>query len=370
MFVQEIKLHHMKMKLKNPFKTSFGTIQDKEFFIIEAIDAHGNSGFGETVAFTIPWYTEETVKTNHHVINDFLIPLLRNQSIEHPKEVAELFRRVKGNHMAKAAIECAIWDLYAKQQGLPLAEVLGGDKNAIDVGISLGIQPSSQDLLEMIDHYTSQGYKRVKIKIKPGHDVDVLREVRHHFPELTLMADANGAYSSKDFNILTKLDEFDLIMIEQPLAEHDLLGHAALQKSMKTPICLDESIHSLTDAQLAIHLGSCQIINIKIGRVGGITEAINIHHYCRDHQVPVWCGGMLESGIGRAYNIAIASLPQFTFPGDIGESSHYWYEDIIDPEVSVHHGQIQIPTTPGIGYNINQKTFNKYRYHTEIFNLS
>lgn len=366
LMLQKVKIHQLKMKLKHPFQTSFGTIQNKKFLIVEIVDTKGNRGFGESVAFISPWYTEETFQTNIHIIKDFLIPLIKDKSFDHPKEVSKIFQSIQRNHMAKFAIEGAIWDLYAKQEKKPLAQILGGKRKAIDVGISLGMEASIDHLLQKINHALIQGYKRIKLKIQPGYDLDILQQVRRNFPDIPIMVDANGAYSIKDINHLRKLDEFQLLMIEQPFGQEDYFEHAQLQKKLTTPICLDESIHSLKDAKLAIELGSCKIINIKAGRVGGLTEAIMIHDYCLTRQIPVWCGGMLESGIGRAHNIALASLNQFTYPGDIGGSSHYWEEDIITPEVVVENGQIEIPDQPGIGYEINPEIFAKFNQSTEV----
>lgn len=367
--IQQINLHKLHMTLNNPFKTSFGTIQKKEFFIIEVVDGAGKRGFGESVAFSSPWYTEETVQTNLHMIEDFLIKILQRNHLHHPDDVSNLFSIVKGNHMAKSAVEGAIWDLYAKQKGIPLSNALGGDQLTVDVGISLGIQPTIEDMLEKIEYYVQAGYKRVKLKIMPGHDIEVLRPVRHYFPDLPLMADANCSYTLQDSDRLKKIDDLNLIMIEQPLAHDDIIDHSKLQAHLKTPICLDESIHSLEDVRLAIEFGSCKIINVKTGRVGGLTEAKKIHDYCVTKDIPVWCGGMLEAGIGRAHNIALASLPQFSLPGDIGGSSHYWKEDIIEPEVIVENGVISIPQKPGIGYNIDLTTFEKHTVFSKTYHF-
>lgn len=357
--IKEIKLHLVDMTLNNPFTTSFGTVQEKEFYIIEVIDDQGIHGFGESVAFSSPWYTEETVQTNFHMIHDFLIDLLRKNPITHPDDISKLFAPIKRNNMAKAALETAIWDLYAKREGIPLSQAIGGTKGKIQAGISLGIQKDTTTLLQMITHYVDAGYKRVKVKIKPGTDLQVLQAIRTSFPDLPLMVDANSAYTLNDIEHLKQFDQFNLMMIEQPLAHDDIINHARLQSALETPICLDESIHSFDDAKNAIQLGSCKIINIKIGRVGGLSEAIRIHDYCETHHIPVWCGGMLESGIGRAHNIALASLNNFSLPGDIGSSSHYWKRDIIDPEVVVHQGEITIPDQAGIGYHLNKDLLNK-----------
>lgn len=365
--INEITLHRLKMRLKNAFQTSFGTLRDKDFFVIEMKDQDGYQGFGESVAFTSPWYTEETLKTTEHVMTDFLIPLILQAPVVHPNEITERFAPVRRNNMAKAALEGAVWDLYAKRQNQPLASCLGGTKRSIDVGVSIGIQPTVKDLLNIIEQYADEGYKRIKIKIKPGWDVEVVKEVRQCFPQLPLMVDANSAYILDDINHLRRLDEYNLMMIEQPLGHDDHLQHAKLQAHLETPICLDESIHSFQDVKTAVELGSCRIINVKIGRVGGLTETKKINDYCREHNIPVWCGGMLEAGIGRAHNIAVTSLEQFTLPGDTSGSNRYWEKDIIVPEVTVKDGVIRIPSKPGIGYEIDWTALESFRVDRKVF---
>lgn len=367
--IRQVKLRRLKMMLNNPFTTSFGTIQEKEFFVTEAIDEDGNRGFGESVAFTSPWYNEETVQTTQHIIKDFLIKLIQENKINHPDDLLKVFKPIRGNNMAKSALEGAIWDLYAKRENISLAEALGGTKKEIDVGISIGIKPSADDLLQTVDHYVKEGYKRIKIKIKPGWDYDILRKVKSQFPNIPIMADANSAYTLKDINQLQKLDELDLVMIEQPLAHDDIVDHSKLQAAMKTPICLDESIHSLEDTEKAIQLQSCKIINIKIGRVGGLSEAKRIHDVCKQNGIDVWCGGMLEAGIGRAHNIALTSLPQFVLPGDTAASALYWKKDIIKPEVTVENGVISVPDRPGIGYEIDEQALENFTVEEEVFHL-
>lgn len=367
--IKKIKLHRLKMRLNDPFTTSFGTFQDKDFFIVEAIDENGIRGFGESVAFSSPWYSEETVETTLHMLEDFLIPIIKDNIITHPDQVSELFSPIRRNNMAKAAIEGAIWDLYAKQKAQTLAEALGGNKKEIDVGISLGIEPTIKEQLEKIENYVQEGYKRIKIKIKPGYDVEMLKEVRKHFPDTPIMADANSAYTLDDIDHLRKLDDLNLMMIEQPLAHDDIVDHAKLQSVLETPICLDESIHSLEDARKAVELGSCKIINIKIGRVGGLTEAKKIHDYCKEKGISVWCGGMLEAGVGRAHNIALTTLSQFNLPGDTAGSRRYWKKDIIEPEVVVKDGVIQVPEKPGIGYDIDEQAFQQYTVETKEYPL-
>ncbi|WP_174616021.1 o-succinylbenzoate synthase [Virgibacillus ihumii] len=367
--IEQIKLRRLKMQLKHPFTTSFGTMQNKEFFITEVLDNTGNQGFGESVAFSSPWYNEETVQTNYHVMKEFLIPLLRENDIHHPDDVLDVFSPIRRNNMAKSAMEGAIWDLYAKRRKVPLAEALGGKKEEIDVGISIGIQPTIDDLLNTVGKYVQEGFKRVKIKIKPNWDYDVLAAVKKEFPDVPVMADANSAYTLEDINQLQRLDELGLMMIEQPLAHDDIVDHSKLQAVMQTPICLDESIHSLEDTKKAIQLESCRIINIKIGRVGGLSEAKRIHDYCRAHGIPVWCGGMLEAGVGRAHNIALTSLSQFALPGDTAGSSRYWKKDIITPEVTVENGRITIPNKPGIGYEIDKDALNRFTVEEETFKM-
>ncbi|HET7628868.1 MAG TPA: o-succinylbenzoate synthase [Bacillales bacterium] len=359
-------LRDVSMRLKAPFQTSFGTFQDKSFILVELLDKDGVNGWGESVAFAFPWYNEETVETNRHMIEDILLPLLFESPLRHPDEVRERFSAIRRNNMAKSALEGAVWDLYAKKIGMPLAEALGGEKKQIDVGVSIGIQPSTEALLEVISRHVASGYKRIKLKIKPGTDVELLRDVRRHFPEIPLMADANSAYTLNDMDRLKALDDFDLLMIEQPLAHDDLIDHAVLQQQLDTPICLDESIHSYEDVQHAIKLGSCKIINIKIGRVGGLTEAKRIHDLCAEHGIPVWCGGMLEAGVGRAHNIALTTLPQFLLPGDTSASSRYWEADIIEPEVTVTNGIITVPETAGIGYDVDRQQLDRLTKNKKV----
>lgn len=365
--IEYVILRHLQMELKAPFTTSFGTFQRKELILVEVVDGDGVSGWGESVAFSAPWYSEETVKTNWHMLEDFLVPLALAEPIHHPEELSKRFAAIRQNNMAKAALEGAVWDLYAKRLGVPLSQALGGTKKDIEVGVSIGIQPTVADLLQVMERYVAQGYRRIKVKIKPGWDVDVIRDVRRAFPDVPLMADANSAYTLADADRLKALDEFGLLMIEQPLAADDLVDHARLQPLLQTPICLDESIRSYDDARKALDLGSCRIINIKIGRVGGLGEAKRIHDLCAERGAPVWCGGMLEAGVGRAHNIAITTLENFTLPGDTAASSHYWERDIITPEVEVHGGLIRVPDAPGIGYDVDRRQVERYTQFAKVF---
>ena len=360
MIIKEINIRRMKMTMKNPFTTSFGTFQERDFLLLEAKDELGNTGWGESVAFHSPWYSEETIETNLHMLEDFLIPLVVGREIGHPDEVSELFASIRKNNMAKSTVEGAIWDLYAKRNKMTLAQALGGEAEKIEVGISIGIHENTAELVETVRGFVEEGYKRIKVKIKPGYDIEVIREIRKNFPDVPLMADANSAYTLDDVELLKQLDEFNLTMIEQPLASDDIIDHATLQKQLQTPICLDESIHSLEDTRKALELGSTKIINIKIGRVGGLTEAKKIHDYCMERGIPVWCGGMLESGIGRAHNVALTTLPNFILPGDTAGSSRYWEEDVITPEVVVEDGYITVPSAFGIGYEPNLEAMDKF----------
>lgn len=371
MKIKQVILRHLKLDLLEPFTTSFGTEYDRDFILVEAISDDGISGWAESVAMLDPLYNEETLKTNWHILEDYLIPIILKNEIKHPDEISEkYFTHIRGNYMAKAALEGAVWDLYAKKQGASLSNVLGGTKKKIEVGVSIGIKDSIDSTLDIIEARLGEGYKRFKLKIKPGWDVELIDKVRKVYPEIPLMADANSAYTLKDIDRLSALDDFNLMMIEQPLAYNDIIDHSDLQSRLKTPICLDESIHSLEDARKAIKLGSCKIINIKIGRVGGLTESKKIHDLCLEHGIPLWCGGMLESGIGRAHNIAITSLPNFTLPGDTAASSLYWAEDITDPEVTVENGMIRVPELPGIGYEPSMEKINKYTIHSQTYHLS
>lgn len=360
MKIEKITLRRLHMTMKTPFTTSFGTMQKKDFLLASVTDEKGNEGWGESVGFTYPWYSEETTETIIHMLQDFLIPEVLGKTIEHPEQLNERFQIVRKNHMAKSTLEGAVWDLYAKRQGITLAEALGGKRKQIEVGISIGIEENVDDLLSNIRKFLAEGYKRIKVKIKPGYDVEVIRLIREEFPDVPLMADANSAYTLDDAELLKQLDEFNLMMIEQPLAYDDIIDHAELQKQISTPICLDESIHSFEDARKAVELGSCKIINIKIGRVGGLLEAKKIHDYCYENGIDVWCGGMLESGIGRAHNVALTTLPGFSMPGDTAGSSRYFEKDVITPEVVAEDGLITVPEADGIGYDADLAAIDSY----------
>lgn len=365
MKIKEIKLHQLLMTMKNPFTTSFGTQQKRFVTIVEAIDEDGLSGFGECVSGEDPLYSEEFMDATLIALKKYFGPLVINKEISHPDEVWEIYKPFKRNNMAKASIEGAVWDLYAKKKGITLAEAMGGTKKEVDVGVSLGLEDTDELLLERIGEKVEEGYKRIKVKIKPGRDVEMVRKIREVYPDIPLMVDANSAYTLDDIDILKALDEFNLMMIEQPLMAGDIIDHAKLQKQIKTPVCLDESIDSYESAAAAIELGSCEIINVKVGRVGGITQSIKIHDLAEKHNIPLWCGGMLEAGVGRLHNVAITTLSNFTLPGDTASSSRYWFEDIITPEVVAENGVVKVSEKPGIGAEVDFGKMEQYLVKTE-----
>lgn len=366
MKIKQINLYVISMPLKTPFSTHLQTVKDREGIIVEVIDKDGYKGYGEAVAFTTPWYTEETVKTCLHMLSDFLIPLLQKSVISHPDETYELFKLVRRNHMAKASLETALWDLYAKQKGQSLSFLLGGTLSHIPAGAVVGTNIIKEAILQM-EKYVDEGYQRIKLKINPSNDYEFLSEIRRHFPETPIMADANSAYTLQDRDQLRALDDFQLLMIEQPLSVDDILEHSKLQKYIKTPVCLDESIHSFDDVKNAIEHESCRVINIKIGRVGGLKQAKDIYEICLENNISVWVGGMLEFGVSRAHNIALASLSGFQIPGDISASARYWEEDITFPEVKVEEGYIKVPTKLGIGFNVNERRILKVLLEKKVF---
>ncbi len=359
MKIEKIELRHIKMELVSPFTTSMGTEYYEEHIIVR-VDGEGFTGWGECVAEATPFYSYETVTTAWHILQDFLIPSILGKDIASIDEAINLYAKVRGHRMAKAGLEAALWDLFAKSKNISLSEMLGGTRKKIDVGVSIGIQNSTQELIKKIEAYLAEGYKRIKIKIAPGNDIQFVKAVRREFPDILFQVDANSAYKLNDIDLFKQMDDYNLLLIEQPLGCEDIYEHSKLQKELKTPICLDESIHSLDDTRAAIELDSCRIINIKPGRVGGFTESKLIHDYCASENIPVWCGGMLESGIGRAGNVALASLPNFTLPGDISASKRYYKEDIVEPEFVVNpDGTMNVPTKAGIGVEVNMKMLEK-----------
>jgi len=368
MQLAEVHLKVIRMPLKSPFYTHLGTVKEREGIILKVISKEGMEGYGEGVAFSTPWYTEETVKTSLHILEDVLIPLLKGKQINQPEEAAPLFSAVRRNHMAKAGLDMALWDLHAKQKGVPLSVLLGGTQKQVAAGVVVAAN-SPEAALAQIEGYLNDGYQRFKVKISPNQDYRLLAEIRRHYPNLPILADANSSYTLRDADRLQALDDFNLLMIEQPLAHDDIIEHSYLQKKINTPICLDESIVTFEDAAKAIELGSCKVINIKAGRVGGLTEAKKIHDFCLTKGIPVWCGGMIEFGISRAHNIALASLSGFTIPGDISASNRFWEEDIIHPGVAVEKGFVKVPNTPGIGFSINEKRVKETLVMEKIIKL-
>jgi o-succinylbenzoate synthase len=350
--IERVEVRRLELPLRQPFETSFGRTATKSFLLV-SVTAAGVTGHGEGVADDEPYYLPETNSTVLHVLRDFLVPLLFTLDLDHPRAVFPAFARVRGHEMAKAALEMAVWDLFARVERAPLGRMLGGAKEAIAAGVSIGLQRDAAALLDHVAREVAAGYRRIKIKIKPGADLALVAAVRGRFPQLPLMVDANSAYALSDAALFREMDEERLMMIEQPLDWDDLVDHAALQKQIRTALCLDESIRSPDAARRALDLGSCRIVNIKPGRVGGFSASLAIHDLCRARGVPVWCGGMLESGIGRLANVHLQTLPGFTLPGDTAAGARYFEEDLVDPPVTVSRdGMIAVPTGPGIGHEI------------------
>jgi len=367
MTIERVDLALLKLPYVHFFETSFGREYDRTFIIVK-VYAAGVCGYGEVVASEAPLYSSETTTTAWYVLKEFLIPLVFEKSVAGPEEFYKHAKRFRGHLMAKAGLELALWDLKAKQAGVPLWKIYGGVQSKIPAGVSCGIEDSLPELIGRIAAYLDEGYQRIKIKIKPGWDVEACQAVREKFPELPLQVDANGAYILADKEHLKKLDAFGLLMVEQPFPPYDLWDHSWLQKEMRTSLCLDESILSETTARQAFEMGSCRIINIKVGRVGGMVEAKKIHDFCRANGIPVWCGGMLESGIGRAHNLHIASLPNFKFPNDLSASNRYYKQDLIDPEIVLEKGGfIKVPEEPGIGVNPVEDRIRKATIRHETF---
>ena len=354
MKLSSIELREIRLPLIHFFETSFGRTTERRIILVRVTDSDGADGWGECVAGEGPFYSDEWVETAWPTLREFLAPMVIGGNVESAASVWDLMKAVRGHRMAKGSIETACWDLEAKRAGVPLWKHIGGVQTEIACGVSIGIQDSPAQLIEKIQKELAAGYQRIKIKIKPGWDLDIVRQVRERFPDIRLMGDANSAYALDDADLFNALDEFNLMMLEQPLAYDDMFDHAQLQKQIRTPICLDESIKTPADAEHAIALKACKIINVKLGRVGGHAQAKEIEGIARENGIPVWCGGMLESGIGRAHNIAMATLAGFTLPGDVSASARYWEQDIIEPEVTVSpRGTIAAPDKPGIGFEVN-----------------
>ncbi len=366
MFISSIELREIRLPLIHFFETSFGRTTERRIILVRVTDPDGAEGWGECTAGEGPFYSDEWAETAWPTLKEFLGPMVAGQQVSGAGDIYGLMKRVRGHRMAKAAIETACWDLEAKRANRPLWQHLGGVRTEIPCGVSIGIQDSPEELIGKIEKELAAGYQRIKIKIKPGWDLDIVRRVRERFPQIQLMGDANSAYTLADLPLFKALDEFKLMMLEQPLAYDDMFDHAQLQKQIKTPVCLDESVKTPADAEHAIGLGACRIINLKLGRVGGHSQARQVERIAREQKIPVWCGGMLESGIGRAHNIAMATLAGFSLPGDVSASARYWSEDIIDPPVTVSSAGTITPTDrPGIGFEINRARIDRLTVRRE-----
>ena len=350
MQIRQLTLREIHLKLLAPFETSMDCVTDRRILLAE-LDLDGAIGWGECTAGENPFYSPEDTDTCWHILTTYLWPMLKGKSIASAAEVWDLLDQVRGHNMAKATLETAAWDAEAKLKNLPLWKLLGGVREEIPCGVSLSIKDTVEELADTVKRELAAGYQRIKLKIKPGKDVAVVQHIRNLYPRIKLSVDANSAYTLDNVQLLQQLDAYYLMMIEQPLGWDDLYSHAKLQKQLQTPICLDECIHTYEQAEAAASLGACKIINVKLGRVGGHLQARRIQSLCEKHSIPVWCGGMLESGIGRAHNIAMSTQSNFSLPGDVSASARYWHEDIISPEVTITpNGTIKVPHGPGIGF--------------------
>jgi len=365
MKIDAIILRELHLPLVRPFETSFGVTHNRRILLAE-IQSEGLIGWGECTAGERPYFSSESTSSAWQAIVNELGPMLASETPEHGGDCPRIFRLVRGNRMAKATLENAIWDIEAQREGVSLSQLIGGVREVIPCGVSLGIQASIPELMKIVEKELAAGYQRIKLKCKPGWDVEVFERVRNRWPEIMLSCDANSAYRLRDADHLVEFDAFDLLMIEQPLWHDDFYYHSMLQKQLQTPICLDESICNRRDALAAIEMESCRIINIKLGRVGGFSEAIAVHNAAEERGIPVWCGGMLESGVGRSHNIALSTLENFTLPGDVSASARYWLEDIVEPEITVSQaGEIAIPDTPGRGYEVRTELVERLTVRKE-----
>ena len=356
MRLDRITLRQIQMPLVEPFETSFGRTTRRRILLVEVEDSDGGTGWGEVTCGERPFYNEEWVDSAWLVLSAFAAPSVLGTEVSSAAQVAGLTPFVRGHRMALGGLEAACWDLEATKLGRPLWKHIGGTRTRVECGVSIGIQASLERLADLVEREVRAGYRRVKIKIKPGWDIEPVRRLREIFPGIQLMADANSAYSLGDAEHLAALDEYGLMMLEQPLGHDDLIDHAELQKRLRTPICLDECIRSPHHAEQAVRIGACRVINIKLGRVGGFNGALGVHQVCREAGIPVWCGGMLESGVGRAHNIALSTLPGFVLPGDVSASKRYWARDVISPEVEVGpSGTITPSDQPGLGYRLDMR---------------
>jgi O-succinylbenzoate synthase len=370
MKVEAITLREIQMPLVHFFETSFGRTYSRRILLV-TVHCNGSEGWGECVAGEGPFYSAEWTESAWATIKNFIAPAVLGPALSSARSSEALMARIRGHHMAKAAVENALWDAEAQERQMPLWKLLGGSRREISCGVSIGIQDSVEQLLEQIDKELSAGYVRIKVKVKPGWDLDVLERIRSRWPDITLSCDANSAYTLDDLDHLRKFDNFNLLMIEQPLWDDDIYNHARLQLELQTALCLDESIRHVRDAAFAIDIHACRIVNIKVGRLGGFSEAKRVHDLCEANNIPVWCGGMLESGIGRAHNIALSTLENFRLPGDVSASQRYWKEDIIEPEVEVTpQGKIMIKDEPGRGYTVREDLIEKLTVRKETICVS
>ncbi len=364
--IKTVTLREIRMPLVHFFETSFGRTTERRILLL-SLDLEGITAWGECVAGEGPFYSEESIDTAWYALASYLAPSVAGLSFERASDCVRSFSPIRGHRMAKAALENALWDAEAQAKSMPLWKLLGGTRTAIPCGVSIGIQDSVEQLLDKIEIELAAGYQRIKVKVKPGWDVNVLARIRERWPSIVLSCDANSAYSLADIGHLREFDQFSLLMIEQPLWHDDFYFHGQLQKALKTSICLDEAIRNARDAQAAAELGSCRIVNVKVGRVAGFSEAIKVHDVCQKHAIPVWCGGMLETGIGRSHNIALSTLPNFTLPGDVSASKRYWREDIIEPAVEVSpKGTIQASESAGRGFAIREELIERLTVRKEV----
>lgn len=362
LIVERVVLETIRMRLKQAFRISSGVSDERRIVLVRLVTADA-TGVGECVAGEEPNYSYETVDTALLMLEQHLAPAILGLEFPGPRELGEALKRaLRGHPMARAALEMAAWHVEAQQRDVSLATLLGGEKDRIEVGVSIGLQPSVEALLGEIQGYVDRGYRRVKLKISPGHDLEFVRHAREAFPELALQVDANAAYSASDIDHLRRFDACGLLMIEQPFPEDDLVSHAKLQRVIETPVCLDESVGSAAACETALALGAAGVVNIKPGRVGGLAEAVRIHDVCADAGVPVWCGGMLETGVGRAHNVALASLPNFRYPADLSASDRYWDRDVVDPPFTLEaDGTILVPRRAGLGTDIDERFLDGVR---------
>ncbi|UOR11859.1 o-succinylbenzoate synthase [Halobacillus amylolyticus] len=361
MNISTIHLRKVSLPLRNPFKTHQGELHERSVIIVVAKDSQGLQGFGEVTAFPSPFYTAETLETAWHMLIDIILPLLKEKPIQHPSDFLEMTDFIQGNQMAKAGMEGALWDLYAKQRQVSLAELIGGTRSSVKAGAVLSLSNSLEKDIHQLKH---SGYERYKLKVEKGREKEMIEQAQAIDPELAIMIDANGMYTEQDLDHLFSLDQLGLLMIEQPFQPGDFYLHKQAQQQMETPLCLDESVMSFHDAKQAIKLGSCRVVNIKINRVGGLMAAINIHDFCQDHDIPVWCGGMVETGISKAHNIALASLPNFSIPGDLSSSDRYFSKDLLHRPIKVVNGEINAPDGYGIGVEVDQSFLEKMTYQS------